>query len=92
MLLPIDSGDKSIAGHLICLIIATINQPEISLINHSDEISGLPFDGIWRPDRSLRLETGCIIGRENGPPVRAISIHHNDAVTARFALFRERGL
>src|SRR5512133_2584432 len=92
MLFPIDSSDKSIAGHLICLIIATIHEPKISLINQCNEIASLTLNDIRRPNESLRFETGRVIGWENRSVVRPIPIDHHNTIAARFALLREDSL
>src|SRR6266498_348419 len=92
MLFPINSSDKSVAGYLICLIITTIHEPKISLIDHPNEITRLSLNRLRRPNRSLRFETGCVIRWENSSPVRTISVHHDNTITAGLALFGEDGL
>ena len=90
-LFPIDPRDKPVACHLKSLTISTVYEPEISLIHDGKEVAGLALDDIdiRRPGRSLRLEAGCVICRENRSPVRSIPVHHDKAIAAGFTLRRE---
>ena len=58
ILFPINVRNQSIACDLKGLSIATVDQPEIALINNCKEITGLSLNGLRRPGRSLRLEAG----------------------------------
>src|SRR5688572_9364849 len=86
---PINPGDQPITGHLICLPIPAIHQPEIPLIDQRQEVTRLTLDDIRRPGKSLRLKSWRIVRRKNGPAVRAIPVHDNYTVAASLTLRRE---
>src|SRR5512138_63730 len=83
---PIDVRNKSIAGHLVCLPVAAVYQPEVTLVDDRDEVAGLPVNGIGCPGGSLGFESRRVVCRENGPAVRAIPIHDDETIPAGLAL------
>src|SRR5512138_3036891 len=81
-LFPVNATDKAVSGDLVCLTAAAIDEPQVALVDDGDEVADLALDGIWRPDRNLRLEPSRVGRREEHAAVRAVAVHHHQAIAA----------
>src|SRR5512143_1919557 len=86
---PVDPRNETVSRDLIGLAAAAVDEPQVALVDDRHKVTDLSLDGVGGPNGRLRLQACRVRGGEQHPPVRAIPVHHDQAVAARLALVRE---